>query len=76
MVPRLHQSNGYIKRKLRVWTAHKCNALVGEETVLSSAEPQTTLFHGGQCRAENGNMRKFGPINSHGTVFALQQWLY
>ena len=47
MVPRLHQSNGYMKRKLRVWRAHKCIALVGAETVLTSAGPQTTPFHGG-----------------------------
>ena len=33
MVPRLHQSNGYIKRKLQVWRAQKCIALVGAETV-------------------------------------------
>ena len=26
--------------------------------------------------AQNGNMRKFGPSNPHGTVFALKQWLY
>ena len=30
---RLHQSNGYIKRKLQVWRAQKCIALVGAETV-------------------------------------------
>ena len=34
----------------------KCDALVGAETVLSSAGPQTTPFHGGLYRAENGNM--------------------
>ena len=27
MVPRLHQSNGYIKRKLRAWRVQKCIAL-------------------------------------------------
>ena len=48
MVPRLQQSNGYIQRKLRVRRARKCNALVGAETIPSSARPQTTLFHGGQ----------------------------
>ena len=49
MVPRLHQSNGYIKRKLRVWRTLKCIAQVGAETVLNSAEPKTTPFHGGQA---------------------------
>ena len=27
-------------------------------------------------RAENGNMRNFGPTNSHGTAFVPKQWLY
>ena len=40
IVPRMYQSNGYIKRNLRVWRAQKCNALVGAETVLNSAEPR------------------------------------
>ena len=48
MVPRLHQSNGYIKRKLRVWRAQKCIALVGAETVLTSVGLDTTLFNLGQ----------------------------
>ena len=66
MVPRLHQSNGYIKRKLRVWRGQKSNSVVGAETVLSSAGPQTTPFHGGQYRAEKGKMRNFGPTNQNG----------
>ena len=76
MVPRLHQSNGYIKRKLHVWRAQKCNALVSAETVLTSAGQQTTPFHGGQYMDDNGNMRNFGPTNPHGTAFAPKQWLY
>ena len=47
MVLRLHQSNGYIKRKLCVWRDQKSNAVVGGETVLSSAGPQTTPFYEG-----------------------------
>ena len=70
MVPHLHQSNGYFKRKLQVWTAKKCIALVGVETVLTSAGLQTTPFHGGQYRAGNGNMRNIGPSNPHDTAFA------
>ena len=66
MVPRLQQSNGYIKSKLGEWRAQKCNAIVGADTVLTSAGPQTTPFHGGQHRAKNGNMRNFGPTNPHG----------
>ena len=68
MVPRLHQSNGYIKRKLRVWRVQKCIALVGADTILTTAWPQTTPFHGGYT-AQNGNMRNFGPTNPHGTAF-------
>ena len=56
MVSRLHQSNVYIKRKVSVWRAQKCIALVDAETVLTSAGLQTTLFHGWQYRADNGNM--------------------
>ena len=76
MVPRLHQSNGYIKSKLRVWTAQKCIALVGAETVLTSAGPQTTPFHGGQYRAGNGNMQNFGRTYRHGTAFPQQECSY
>ena len=77
IVPRiLNQSNGYTKRKLRVWRAETSNALVGAETVLSSAGPRTTPFHGGQYRADNGNMRNFRPTNQNGTAFAPKQWLY
>ena len=39
MVPRLHQCNGYIKRKLPAWRVQKCIALVGADTVLTSAGP-------------------------------------
>ena len=76
MVPHLHQSNGYIKKKLRVWIAQKFNALVGAEIVLTSAEPQTTPFYGSQYSAKNGNMRNFGATNPHGTAFAPKQWVY
>ena len=76
MVPHFLQSNGYIKRKLHLMRAQTCNALVSEETVLASARPQTTLFHGGQYMAHNGNMRKFRPTNLHGAAFAPKQWLY
>ena len=56
MVLRLHQSNGYIKRKLGEWRAQKCIAIVGADTVLTRAGPQTTPFLGAQHRAKNGNM--------------------
>ena len=47
MVPRLNQSNGYMKRKLRAWRVQKCIILVGADTVLIGAGPQSSLFHGG-----------------------------
>ena len=46
MVPHLHQGNGYIKRKLRAWRVQKFIALVGADTVLTSAGPQTTRCNG------------------------------
>ena len=46
MVPRLHKSNGYMKRKLRAWKVQKCITVVGVDTVLTSAVPQSTPFHG------------------------------
>ena len=47
MVPLLHQSNGYMKRKLRAWRVQKCITLVGADTVLIGAGLQINLFHGG-----------------------------
>ena len=76
MVPYFHKKNVYIKTKLRVWTLHKCIALIGTESVLDSAGPQTTPFQGGQYRPENGNLRKFEPTYPHGTAFPLKECLY
>ena len=70
MVTHMHQSNGYIKRKIRAWRVQKCITLVGAHTVLTSAGPQNTPFHGGLYRAQNGNKLNFGPTNTHGTAFA------
>ena len=76
MVPRLYQSNGYIKRKLRAWRVQNCIDLVGADTVLTTAWKQTTPSDGVQYRALNGYMRKLGPTNLHGTGLAPKQWLY
>ena len=76
MVPRLHRSNGYMKRKLQAWRVQKCIALLGADIVLISAGPQITSCHGGLYRVQKGNMRIFGPTNPHGTVFVPKQWLY
>ena len=76
MVPQLHQSNGHIKRNLRVWKAEKCNAIVGEDTVFTFAGPQTTPFLVLPYKAENGNMRYFGPTTPHGAAFTPKQCFY
>ena len=76
MVPCLHQSNGYSKRKLRAWRLQNCIDLVGADVVLTSAWKQSATFHGGLYRAQNGNMRNFGPTNFIGTAFAPKKWLY
>ena len=47
MVPRLHQSNGYIKRKLRALTVQNCIVLVCADTVLTTAWKQSIPFHWG-----------------------------
>ena len=65
-----------LKRKLRAWRVQKCIALVGADIALTSAGPQTTPCHGVQYRVHQGNMRNFGPSNTHGTVSAPMQWLY
>ena len=44
-VPRLHQFNVYIRRKLRVWGTQKCNFLVGAKTVPTVTGPQSTYSH-------------------------------
>ena len=70
MIPRLNQSNGDMKKKLRAWRVQKCIALVSAYTVLTSARAQSTTFYGGKYRPHKGNMRKFRPTNPHGTAFA------
>ena len=76
MVPCLHQSNLYIKRKLHVWRVPKCIPLVGAKTALTSAGWQATPSHVRQNRAKNGNLRKTESSFPHGTVFAPKQCLY
>ena len=76
MVPFLHQGNVYIKRKPRVWRQQKCISLVGGETPLTCVGRHTTPSHGGRYSAENGNLRKLGWTDRHGTMFAPSQCLY
>ena len=75
MVPCLYQSNVYVKMKLMVWRAQKCISLVGAKTTPTCTGLQTTVVHGGQYRAENGNLRKFGSTYRHGTMFVPKQCL-
>ena len=77
MVWHLHQSIAYIKRKLQVWRAQNCIALLGAKTVLTSAGPQTSRFHEVSIVSyRNGNLWKFGSTYPHGTVFTPKQCLY
>ena len=76
MVPCLHQSTVYIKRKLRVWRVQNCIPLDSAKTSLTCGGLQTTPFQVSQYRSENGNLRKSGSTFSHGTVFAPKQCLY
>ena len=70
MLSCLHQGNAYMKRKLRVWRAQKCNPLVSAKSILTYTSLQATPFHAGPNRADNGRLQKFGSTYRHGTVFA------
>ena len=76
MVPCLHKSNVYIKRKLRECRAQQCNPCFGAQSPLRSTGLQTTLFHAARYRADCANLRKFGATFRHGTVFAPKQSSY
>ena len=72
----LHQSNVYIKRKLRVWRVQKCIPLIDTKTSLTWAGLQTTQSHVSQYMAENWILWKSWSTFCHGTVFAPKQCLY
>ena len=76
MVPSLHQSSVYVKRKLRVWRVQKFIPLVGTTTAPTCAGLQTNTSHVRQYGAENGNLCKFGSTFHHGTMFAPKQCIY
>ena len=57
MIAFLHQDNDYIKRKLRVCRAQKCNLFVGAKTVPPGTGLLTIRFLTAQCMADNGNLR-------------------
>ena len=68
MIPCLHQSKVYMKRKLRVLRAAK--------RIPPSMCLQTTGSHAAPTRADNGNLRKFGATFRHGTMFAPKESSY
>ena len=76
MVPCLNQCKDYIKRKLRVWRAQKCNFLVSAKTKPTVMGQQTTPCLGAPYWATNRNFQNFGATFRHGTVFAPMQRLY
>ena len=76
MVPCLHQLKVYIKRKLRVWRAQKCNLLVSAKTAPTGTGQQTSTCHVAPYRASNENFRNFGATFTYGTVFAPIEGLY
>ena len=73
IVPNLHQSSDYIKRKLLVWRAYKYNHFVDAKIVLAVAGMQTTRIHSVPNKTNNGNLRKLGFTYLHGTEFAPKQ---
>ena len=72
MVPCLHQSNVYIKRKLRVCRAQKCNPCFDAKTPPRSTGIQRTHFHATPYRADSTNLRELGATYRQGIVF--NQW--
>ena len=76
MVPCLHKYILYIKRKLRVWRAQKCNFLVSAKTEPTVVGQQTTPCLAAPYWVSNGNFQNFGATFCHGTVFAPMQSLY
>ena len=76
MVPCLHQSNVYIKRKLQKWRVQKCSPLVGSKTALTSSGRQPTPSHVSWYTAEYGNLRKSGSTFHYGTMVAPKHCLF
>ena len=76
MVPCLHQCKVYIKRKLRVWRAQKCNFLDSAKTAQTGAGKENTPCLAALYLASNRKFQNFGATYCHGTVFAPMQCLY
>ena len=76
MIPCLHQSNLYIKRKLREWRTQKCNTCFGAISLPRSTDLANHRFQAAPYRADSANLRKLGATFRLGTVFAPNQYLY
>ena len=76
MVPCLHQSNVYIKRKLWIRRVQKCIPVVGAKPSPTYARLETTPFHISQYRAEHENFMKSVSTFCHSIVFAPKKWLH
>ena len=74
-VPRLHQGNVYIKRKLRIWGALKCNRFVGAKNALAVTGLQTTRVRLPPYMLDKGNLGKLEAAYLPGTAFAPRQCL-
>ena len=75
MVPCLHHCKVYVKRKLRVWRAQKCNFLVSAKTAPTGTGQQTTPCLAAPYLVSNRNFQHFGATYRHGTVLAPTQRL-
>ena len=60
MVPCLHQTSIYIKRKLWRRRTQKCKPFVGAKSTRSCTGLQTTRFHAAPYLADNGNLGNSG----------------
>ena len=76
MVPCWNQWNVYIKRRLRVCRAQKCNPSFGLKTPPRIVGLRRTLFQAAPYRAESTKLREFRATYRHGTVFELKKCLY
>ena len=76
MIPCWNQWNVYIKSRLRVCRAQKCNPSFGLKTPPRIVGLRRTLFHAAQYRADSTNLREFEATYHHGTVFAPMECLY
>ena len=76
MVPCLHQCRVYIKWKLRVWRAQKCNFLVSAKPAPTGTGQQTTLCLAAPYLVTNRNFQNFRATYRLGTRLAPMQRLY